>query len=1478
MKVRTERTARYEVRSYGMIVRVFFGECVADCPMENRDCLSVGSSGEDTVSLTDRGLQPSHARVERVGSRWMLRCLGPVSNHGEPVQSAPLPASAAFVLGDAEQRVSLVCFEPGETQLVRCPAAGASLSIGCLDGNEVAVKSKFVSREHCRIENRDGALFLIDRNSSNGVYLNYNRLQVSTQLKDGDMIVLGDVTLRLSGAELILTPPASAECAVAAGAQADRRDEEGRIVYQRSPRLKKAVPDCTVEIEAPPALGGKPEINWLSTFLPMIATVGIAVIMAVAFSQPMMMLYTLPMTVAGLIVTLTNFRKQKKKFSQQQETRLVKYNEHLNEAVARIHAVQEQQLEALNYADPETERCFDVPEMRSRTLWDRRPIDADFCALRIGSGPVASAAEIRIPRSNLTLEEDELRDRPRQILKTYQEVSPAPIVCDLKKHGILGVVGPHTDAVALIRNLLVQYAVHQSYTEAALISIWAEADRTALDWINDLPHALDEERRRSYTATTAEQADRLLSEFAEVLKERKLEQEDRSGAPVRAQPLPFLLFVVTESALLNKDNPINEFLLRNRDLGAGLILAAEDIQLLPKECNQIITIRDGKGEMFNKDDATNRQSFTMDSVGSYRFTGFGRQMRRIVCEEIGKKSAVPKSYTFFEMQGICTAEEWDIGRHWAGTDVTKTLCAPIGMGEGEQTVELDLHEKSHGPHGLIAGTTGSGKSEVMLSYILSLALRYHPYEIGFVIIDFKGGGLANQLADLPHLLGAITNIEGAAIDRSLSSFKAELLKRQRLFAEAGVNSIDKYIQKYKSGQTGTPLPHLVIIVDEFAELKAEQPEFMKELISAARIGRSLGIHLILATQKPAGQVSEQIWSNSRFQICLKVATREDSNEVIKSSLAFTIKEPGRAYLRVGNNEVFSLFQSGYSGVKLPGSEQTQLEAVLEHIAAYCREKGIVRLPPICLPALLELIDFPQERVFDPETDTLSIGVCDDPDNQFQGPFVLDLFSKNTLIVGTSLSGKTNLLQTILRGVADSCPPEEVSVYILDFASMVLKNFEPLRHVGGVVTSLEDEKLKNLLKLLNAEIEDRRSSFLGLGVSSFAAYMEAGRRDKPRILLMIDNLTALRELYFQEEDSLLPLLQSGLTYGISVLATNGQTAGLGYKYLANFSNRIAMFCNDTAEYGALFDHCALRIPDVHGRCIVEQEKRHYACQIYLSFAGEKEVERAAGIRSWVQELGERYTDSAKPIPTIPERLEMRALLYACAAEMRKSRALAIGLDYESVAPVYVQPERMGVLGLSGSPDACRGFVRCFLRTWEELQPGTLSAYVADGLERGLTDCADEVFTAEYSFLPAKALELVKTVEAELARRYEALMRGEQEENRLLALVLCGPNSIEAVCADAATLNAYKNIIGKYKALNVCVLLSECENTAVNYNSPEIMKKLKEEQKLLLFDELSNLKMFDLPYAMLKKFKKPLSPGDAYFIRAGECSRIKTPEPD
>lgn len=203
------------------------------------------------------------------------------------------------------------------------------------------------------------------------------------------------------------------------------------------------------------------------------------------------------------------------------------------------------------------------------------------------------------------------------------------------------------------------------------------------------------------------------------------------------------------------------------------------------------------------------------------------------------------------MYGVQKAEELEIQNRWKRNLAYKSLAVPLGLRSAKDILFLNLHEKAHGPHGLVAGTTGSGKSELIQSYILSLAVNFHPYEVGFLLIDYKGGGMADLFRTLPHHLGTITNLDGNGSMRTLACVKAELSQRQRIFRAFGVNHMNGYMKLFRAGKAAEPLPHLFIICDEFAELKKEQPEFMKELVSAARIGRSLGVHLILATQKPA---------------------------------------------------------------------------------------------------------------------------------------------------------------------------------------------------------------------------------------------------------------------------------------------------------------------------------------------------------------------------------------------------------------------------------------------------------------------------------------------------------------------------------------------------------------------------------------------------------------------------------------------------
>ena len=259
--------------------------------------------------------------------------------------------------------------------------------------------------------------------------------------------------------------------------------------------------------------------------------------------------------------------------------------------------------------------------------------------------------------------------------------------------------------------------------------------------------------------------------------------------------------------------------------------------------------------------------------------------------------AIPGSAAFGRLFDNKTDKDVII-KNYKNNDITKRFAAPIGLGAGSKKVFLDLHEKAAGPHGLIAGTTGSGKSELLTTIILSFAFCYPPDKLAFFLIDYKGGGMSNLFASLPHLIGSISNLSRVESQRAMTSL------RQELFAGSGVNNINDYTHLYDQGRVFEPVPHVLIIVDEFAELKKEEPEFMDRLISISQTGRSLGMHLILATQKPSGVVDDRIRSNTGFRIALRLVDSADSADMLHRPDAVTLKERGRAFLQVGNDDIF----------------------------------------------------------------------------------------------------------------------------------------------------------------------------------------------------------------------------------------------------------------------------------------------------------------------------------------------------------------------------------------------------------------------------------------------------------------------------------------------------------------------------------------------------------------------------------------------
>lgn len=550
-----------------------------------------------------------------------------------------------------------------------------------------------------------------------------------------------------------------------------------------------------------------------------------------------------------------------------------------------------------------------------------------------------------------------------------------------------------------------------------------------------------------------------------------------------------------------------------------------------------------------------------------------------------------------------------------------------------------------------------------------------------------------------------------------------------------------------------------------------------------------------------------------------------------------------------------------------------MEAVVEYVDKYCKADGVKKLPDICLPALEEVIVYDAELAHNdtPLSMTAVIGIYDDPDRQRQGRTVIEIGNKNTIIIGASQFGKTNLLELIVRNLAENYSPEELSIYIIDFASMVLKNFEKLAHVGGVVCPSDDERLKNLFKYLSEQIEERRERLLEAGVSSYTSYREAGFTDIPQIVVLIDNYTALKELYLQDSDILLNLCREGGSVGISFIISNLQTTGLGYKYLANFSGRIAMFCNESSEYMTLYGSCKLRPDETAGRCLTEIDGEIYECQTFLAFEGTKEIERVNNMHAFVDQINAVYGNiTADKIPEIPELLTPD---YVDHTFRRKNDENIIGIAYDTVAPVYTDHNKCNIITISGADNMGRtNFIKYFALQMLNSEIDT-HIYIADDFRRKLSDIGQE--NVSYDLDPDEFIQKIIMIEVLLEEKYKRLIHQENPEKENTLIIINSQEVYTAISDSKDALNALKNIMGKYKVLNVYLLFGAVPNAQIAYGSPDIYKMMKETKSILFFDNLDNCKIVDIPLAIKRKNQKKIEPGDAYYIFGDEVSKVRIP---
>ena len=1111
------------------------------------------------------------------------------------------------------------------------------LEIGSDDLCNIVYKNRFVTGSHAEITFESGAAYITDKNSVNGTFLNGRLVREKTKLHYGDIIyVVGLKIVYLNNLLAINNP--NNQCrirelkAVEIPHFEDEPSEETEVedvYFLRTPRKLLNLDRETISIEKCPKKQQQKRQPLIFTIGPSFTMV-IPIALAAAMTSDGFGAGSICMSLGaagiGAIWAVVNSAYNKKEEKESEESRVSKYLEYMVRVEEKLKNKTEYNRLVLAEQYPSSGELLEFTTSNTRRLWEKSSTHEDFLSLRLGAGDMPSPNEIEDAKEDLGSEHDPLNDHIEELKEKFDILRQVSVAVSLYDHRLLGVVsGDEEKRDQLMRILALQIAALHPYTDVRMCYVFPGRDLEKMEYTRWLPHTYTPDGKLRMIVCDSKAMGDVMYYLSDVIRERLEAEENRKNKEEEEKVLPHYVVFISDISMIEGE-PVSKYLLDPpKNAGVSVIFSADAIDKLPSHCNTIVQWEKDYSGCYNTlSKFEEREGVAFDRVSLAEMDVFSRQLSNFKVRENASNAAIPDMLTFLDMYKTSRVEDLDMYHKWLENRTYESMRSLIGQKAGEQPVYLDIHEKYHGPHGLVAGTTGSGKSETLQTYILSLVLNYHPHEVAFILIDYKGGGMAQSFIGLPHLAGVITNLGGNQTTRALLSINAEIKRRQRIFNEYKIKHIDAYIELYRNGEAEEPMPHLLIIADEFAELKKEQPEFVRALVSAARVGRSLGINLILATQKPSGVVDDEIWSNTRFRICLRVADKQDSNEMLKRTDAAYITGTGRGFLQVGNDEIFDEFQSGWSGApytpEIPFSDDskakamiigltgkpeavkkkkkkkgdnvkkfTQLDAMVQYAAKLAEENHIKPLRQIWLPPpkLLYLEDM--KLTWDEKQMKLPIGLADDPQNQRQFPVYLDFIRDGHLLIcGSAGSGKTSLVQTIFYGAALHYTAKQVNFYIADFSSRTMTAFAGLPHTGCICMEGDDEKIQQMMGFAEEELDSRKKSFSQKGMGSYRDYRES-YSDVPAIFLVIDNYPAFSDSYEQYESTLIQLSREGASYGIYLILTCNNSGDIRSRILQNITKGIGLQLADRFEYDSVIGMRSEILPDdrTTGRGLIKE---------------------------------------------------------------------------------------------------------------------------------------------------------------------------------------------------------------------------------------------------------------------------------------------------
>ncbi|MFF7734892.1 type VII secretion protein EccCa [Streptomyces sp. NPDC007984] len=1104
-----------------------------------------------------------------------------------------------------------------------------------------------------------------------------------------------------------------------------------QVIHRPARSTRPLDPAAPRTIEAPPNLPEGKVGNAATALLPMAGVVSSVVLMTVIRNSQFAAIGALVLVVA-LLGAVALFLSQRGKAQRTRRVQRERYLEYLEELREELGAAERERRQAARELNPPPEALYDVVRDPAR-LWERRRPDADFLLVRAGTGDVPAHVLTIAQNSTggvLTPPDPFMLNEARALQGRFGTATDFPLTVPLDRAGNVSIIGDRDGVLRVARALLLQTVVTHAPEDLAVAL--GTGDEPEWAWTKWLPHVLDP---HTYDGPVA--ARRIASGLAELARlcGPDLRQRAAYAAEVRrglsgrtkdALRLASRMLVISDSYGGNAaELPRPDSAIGLPAMGVTVLHLLQQQVHEPDQVSVRITV---DGDRVTVDDLRgNTGRGTVDAVTTAGAEGIARMLAplRLSAESVAEGTPVSGPVDFPVLLGIDDPADLDLRRLWGPRGERDFLRVPLGLTDRHEPVLLDLKESSQlgmGPHGLCVGATGSGKSELLRTLVLALAATHSPEDLSLVLVDYKGGATFAPFSELPHVAGVITNLENQAglVERVHSSLAGEVKRRQQVLKDAG-NIAD--IGHYAALRTTTrpdlePLPHLFVVIDEFGELITAKPDFIDLFLSIGRIGRSIGVHLLLSSQRIEGGKLKGLDTYLSYRLGLRTFSADESRTVLDTTDAFHLPPlPGFGYLKV-DTSTYERFKAGYVSGPYRGPAQRdqqddrplahlypaynaprETEAVEEAVATR-RESGPTVLsvmvgqlataaPPvrrIWLPPLPDAITL--DRAAGPlraGTDgvrltrtsgpmNVPLGILDDPARQWQQPWQLDLTvaGGHAAVIGGPQSGKTTLLRTLALSLALTHTPYDVVVYGLDLSGGGLSALAGLPHVGGIASRADHERAARTVAEVHGMLATREEIFREHGIDSvdhLRHLRSAGRLPElaaTDIVLVVDGFGALREEFADLDDAVADLLKRGGGYGIHVVAGMLRWNDVRIATQSMFGTRVELRLNDPADSSIDRKLSETLAPDAPGRVLTDGK---LFAQVALPRIDNRPetgdlgpvLERAARtIRaSWHGEL-------APPVRVLPTRLPAAKL----PSPATEPTTIPVGVDQETLAPVLL----------------------------------------------------------------------------------------------------------------------------------------------------------------------------------------------------------------